>query len=279
LNDHGSVAIGGAGMGTVLAHFGIEAAFTLQVTVLFLIALFPLLFRERAGEKLLPWTPGEANIRADEVPDASVRELTRNLWRAFQGRGPILGVLFAAVNAIMVGMMNAVNPVFCVQEVGWTQEAYSQIDGGVGALAGVAGAIVGGFLVDRMGVLGLISMASVAIAGVCVTLGLSDALRVDDTAVTAYIVLCNVLVSAQTVAGFSLFMRLCHASVGGTQFTLYMAAANFARVISAVIVGALAAYGYGTMFLVMGGAMLAALPVLYFIPESRRARAEPTHAT
>jgi PAT family beta-lactamase induction signal transducer AmpG len=267
-------AIGGAGMGTVLAIYGVQAAFILQVSVLFGIALFPLLIRERAGERLLPWSAGEANRAPGETTTESIGDLASNLYGAFRSRAPAVGILFAAANSLMVGMMVTINPSFCTQAIGWTQKEYSQMEGGGGALAAVAGALVGGFLVDRLGVRRIILWAAVLIAGICLGLGLSDELRSSDTYVVFYLLTVNFLISAQTVAGFSLFMRLCSVAVAGTQFTLYMAAANFARVGGARVVAGLSSEqpggeDYATLFLAMAGAILLALPFLFAIPREQ----------
>ena len=69
--------------------------------------------------------------------------------------------------------------------------------------------------------------------------------------------------SARTVAGFSLFMRPCSVVVAGTQFTLFMAATNFARIGGAGVVDALSESGYATLFGVMAISALVSLPFLY----------------
>ncbi len=260
------VAIGGAGMGMVLAAYGVQAAFVLQVSVLMGIAAFPLLLRERAGERLLPWSRGEASREEGEATTSSSRVLVRQLFSAFASRAPFIGLLFAAANSVTIGMLNTVNPTFCIQQVGWSQERYSQIEGGAGAGAAVVGALLGGFLVDRMGMRQFMTLVALAIAAICAGLAFSEALRASDAYVVFYIVGVNFLISAMLVAGFSLFMRLCSVAVAGTQFTLFMATGNFARIGGARVVDALSDVGYSAIFLAMGGAVLLSLPFLYAIP-------------
>jgi hypothetical protein len=62
-------------------------------------------------------------------------------------------------------------------------------------------------------------------------------------------------------------MRLCTATVAGTQYTLYMALANVARISGAAIVASLSDRGYETIFFVMAIAILIPLPFLYLIRE------------
>ncbi len=94
-------------------------------------------------------------------------------------------------------------------------------------------------------------------------MSLSPDLRTSDGFVMFYFPAMAFFTSAQTVAGFSLFMRLCNAVVAGTQFTLFMAATNFARVGGAGVVDALSERGYATLFGIMAISALLALPFLY----------------
>ncbi len=257
------IAIGGAGMGTVLGRFGIQAAFVLQASVLLVIALFPLMFKEREGDRLLPWGRGDATGDDAPPPSEGLPVLLKSLLRAFLAKAPILGLLYGAASFLTIGILVTIHPIFCTQEVGWTQEKYSQVDGGIGAGAGVLGALVGGFLVDRLGVGRLVTITALLVVTLCASMSLSPDLRANSDYVLFYLVTINFLTSAQTVAGFSLFMRLCTAVVAGTQFTLFMAATNFARVGGAGVVDALSEQGYGVLFGVMAGAALVGLPFLY----------------
>ena len=73
------------------------------------------------------------------------------------------------------------------------------------------------------------------------------------------------------LASFSLFMRLCTAAVAGTQYTLYMAISNLARVSGAAMVASLEAEGYRVIFLVMAAAIVLPLIFLYLIKDEARA--------
>ncbi|MFT7668459.1 MAG: PAT family beta-lactamase induction signal transducer AmpG [Planctomycetota bacterium] len=263
-------AIGGAGLGTVLARFGLQAAFAVEVVVLFGIALFPLLIREREGERLLPWTAGEAQGLVEGEGTTSLLQIMRNLWKAFSSRGALIGAVFAAISTLVVGMMVALNPFFFTGELGWTQVKYSQVMGGGEGVAGISGALLGGFLVDRLGVRTIYVVAGLIIAAFCLALGFSEALRNSEAFCVAYLLGVVFLTSAQTVAGFSLFMRLCSAVVAGTQFTLFMAISNFGRVGAAQLVGALQEHGVSVIFSAMGASMLVSILILFAIPQSKK---------
>ena len=268
-SNYAGTAIGGAGMGLVLAEFGVRAAFVLEVVVLFGIALFPFLIRERESDRLLPWSRDDAEPPADRRTSEGFLQLARSLLRALWARGPGIAVPFALVANLMIGMLVTVNPVFFVQEVGWSQDRYSAMTGGLGAGFGVAGALAGGFLVDRLGVRGLFTGAGLLVAAMCLGLAFSAGLRGSETYCTSYLFSALFLSSAQTVATFALFMRLSSVVVAGTQFTLYMAVTNLGRVFAANLVGRLEDSGFAAVFLAMGLSSLLAIPVLFAIPVPR----------
>ena len=257
-------AIGGAGMGTVIANFGLRPAFCLQAAVLFLILCVPLFVRERAGEKLLPWTEGDAKLEPGEEEMEDLRGLVKGLFGAFAAWPPFLGALYAYAASVMVGMRVAVMPVFYTQEIGWTDEHYAQVEGGAGSAAGVAGALVGGFLADRVGVKAIITFGMLGISGFCVAMGASEELRAHESFPLVFLLGTTFLISLMTVASFALFMRLCTPAVAGTQYTLYMALANLARVSGAAIVASIEGSGYRTIFLVMAVAIV--VPLLFLYP-------------
>ena len=263
-------AIGGAGMGTIIANYGLRPAFCLQAGVLFLILCVPLYFRERAGEKLFPWSEGEAQRAPDEEDNEDIAKLTRGLIRAFAAKAPSLGAVLAYSLSIMVGMRVALMPVFYTQEIGWTDEHYAQVEGGAGSVAGVLGALIGGFLVDRLGVKAIVTVAVLGVAAFCAAMGVSEELRASESFPLIFMLGTTFLISMKAVASFSLFMRLCTPAVAGTQYTLYMAISNLARVSGASVVAMLEAEGYRVIFLVMAGAILLPLVFLYMIKDEPR---------
>lgn len=272
------IAIGGAGMGTVLARFGVQTAFVLQGMVLFSILCLPLFLRERRGEKFLPWTRGESVRVGNETQITSVRALAGGLAQAFRNRAPLRGLFYALSCQVMVGMFVATNPVYFVQKLGWSQEDYSQLSGALGAGAGVLGALVGGFLVDRIGVRRQVLVTAVLISSLCFSVGHSPWLSTSTAAASLFLMCTEFLMAAQVVATFSLFMRLCSPAVAATQFTLYMAATNLTRAQSAKIGSVLEGFGYGfgAIYIAMAIAMLVSLPLLFTIPIPSKVRTAPS---
>ena len=223
-------AIGGAGMATVMASYGLRAALCVQVSVLGLIFLLPLLLRERPGERLLPWTAGSASpiSRAQRAP--SVGSVFRSLLRAMSFRSSLLTAALALTISTSAGLLGVVGVVFIVQELGWSDTDYAQVSGGWGLAFGLAGSVIGGFIADRLGHRRTIAGGCIALAILWVGFALGRPLWDERNFVVGMLLLDALFTSLTTVGFFALAMGVSWPRVAATQFTAYMALANLSAV-------------------------------------------------
>jgi len=230
-------AIGGAGMATVMAAFGLRAALLMQVSVLALIFLLPLLLRERPGERLLPWSAGQASpITARERSD-SVAAVFRSLLQAMSFRSSLLTAALALTLSLSAGLLGVVGVVFIIQDLGWSDTDYAQISGGWGLVFGLGGSVLGGFVADRMGHRRTIAAGCIALAALWVVFANAEPLWQHRGFVTTLILLDALFTSLATVGFFALAMGVSWPKVAATQFTAYMALANMSAVSGAWIAG------------------------------------------
>ena len=117
----------------------------IQVLMLGGIMLFPLLIRERAGEKLLPWTKGSSQLKANEQLARSVTQLFGYLKRAFSLRSTLLAGVVGLTIFIATGILSPITNVLFIQDLGWTRTQFTDISGGYGVIIGLGGAIAGRF--------------------------------------------------------------------------------------------------------------------------------------
>jgi PAT family beta-lactamase induction signal transducer AmpG len=204
-----------------------------------LIMLFPLLLRERPGERLLPWTAGEAS------PVAVANQL--HDWRSIFGS--LIQVFFLPMSLLMgvavfsaaigKGLMDALLPVMTVQELGWADTAYSSTFATASLISGLLGMAIGGFLVDRFG---RVRMMRAFLGGLVLLVGsmaLAAPLWSGGSLVVAFIVGFYVIHVMLTISVFATAMQLCWKRVAATQFTLYMAISNLGLSVGAAWMGAL----------------------------------------
>ena len=93
--------IGGAGIGTVLSLYSLRAAMIVQVAMLLGIMTLPLFLRERAGERLLPWTKGRGVAPVRVQSATSIHGLLASLTMAFSLRSTLLGAVLSRSQVTM----------------------------------------------------------------------------------------------------------------------------------------------------------------------------------
>ena len=223
----------------IINHFGFHRAILTLSSGVCLIMLIPLFFRERPGEKLLPWTHGETTPEVAEIHLDSFTRIFKSLYKVFTLRSSLLmGVSFFLFNTA-IGLNDALLPVFTIQEAGWTNLAYSHTFSAINITSGILGMVAGGFLADRFGKKRMISIYLVAFVTVFVSMALLKSYWNLDFVITGFMACYYVLYVFISIASFAIGMELCWCRVSATQFTLYMAIANVGRAVGALLLGPL----------------------------------------
>jgi PAT family beta-lactamase induction signal transducer AmpG len=191
------IAFGGAGMATVIAHSDLQTAVLLQSGIVLAVLAVVIAWRERPGEKLLPWTPGVASSTATATSFGPVITL-RELKRALSTRTTFALLLVATTYTVTEGLYDPM-----------TVELF------------------GGFLCDRFGRRRIARIGLVMMAATLLTFGLT----VESWSGPGYphVLLLPAFkgsVAFMTVSMFSLFMKVSWTRAAATQFTAYMSLGN-----------------------------------------------------
>lgn len=239
--------LGGAFLSRMVTDEGLNVAFTMQIAMLAGIMLFPLFIRERAGEKLVPWSRGSVQLQKNEQMAHSALQLFGFLRRAFSLRSTLLAGAVGLTIFIAGGVLAPITNVLFIQDLGWTRTDFTDINGGYGVFLGLAGAISGGFLADRLGPKKIASLGCIVLACSYVTFGLSSpesgVLWFDWTnrqVVVTYVLLETWLGSMISASLFAMYMTVSWPRVAATQFTAYMAILNLSTVIGLKTSGVIA---------------------------------------
>ncbi|MEE4298906.1 MAG: MFS transporter, partial [Pseudomonadales bacterium] len=236
--------VGGAVSGQMLAHSGVFGAALALATLLACVLGLLTLVRERPGERLLPWTRGEASRHAREAQLHALRPLL----------GAALGGLFAghslpfAAGIILIGLGGglflAMAPALAVDGFGWTEADYGQVTGTASVVAAVLVATVVGWLADRFGPRRLaVAMAtSAAVLVGATTLGAMSGAPLSGV-FAAFVLVFICLETASKACGGAVAMRLCRPEVAASQFALYMACGNLGASMGGGLFGVLSASG------------------------------------
>ena len=113
--------IGGAGIGYFIGSLGIAGGLFLTVPMLLIIMCLPAFIRERPGEKLFPWTEGEAVIK---TKDNEIKEELETVWddseqgwdmgtHTAQSLGVDLGILIALDLFLLLTIGDFAGKIWC----------------------------------------------------------------------------------------------------------------------------------------------------------------------
>ncbi|UCF62722.1 MAG: MFS transporter [bacterium] len=230
-----SVALGS----WILNSYGYFYAISSFSLIVLLIMIFPLILRERPGEKLLPWMRGVASDTAAHLQLHSWKLIAKSLFKVFFL--PVSFIMGVGVfsQSIGKGLIDTLLPIFTVQELGWPDTQYSQIFATANLISGIAGMFIGGALVDFFGKVRMISIYLTILIILTALMSFFSNLWANESFVIGFIIIFYIFITFNTIAIFATAMRLCWKRVAATQFTLYMAISNLGLAVGAGIIGPL----------------------------------------
>lgn len=268
----GAKTLGTAGAASVgawiLTMFGFAAMTATAAAALLAVFGLVALVRERAGERLLPWTRGGVSI--DAAADRSDKWLAilRQLFGALRQPAAMRLVLLSLAIGLLVGMTGALAPVLMVKQLGWAQADYAQYRSMLKLVSGVAGMLVGGYAIDRLGhrrvLVATLSMIALA--------NLLLALFTGQAGATAYFIAYEMLIVFTFITFFAATMSQCSRAIAATQFSFTMVCGNITMSLGAALMGPVMAAGGATAMLIAiaGVALVGAGVMVGWRPEAAK---------
>lgn len=263
----GGISISGAVGSAALVNFGLSAAVLIMAVAVFLIMLLPLFLRERPGERLVPWSTGEASAEALASVNESWRDIVVTLVRALILPMSLLLIFVEGLQRAAAGILLSIAPAITVQDLGWAQTEFANWIAITGIVASVVGVLFGA-IVDRAGLVKVLFLFVLIRAVGFVVIAYTQEYWQHDEYFKTMVLLEGVASQFVTMTIIALFMRLCLPQVAATQFAVYMALANLTRSMgSGAVVPLGSLMDYSQMFLLMAGlhvVFLLLLPLLNF---------------
>jgi PAT family beta-lactamase induction signal transducer AmpG len=219
------IAVGGAGMATIIASFSLATAVWVQVALLLTVLLLVCACRERPGERLFPWSSGAAQIITNRASGFFITSSA--LLRALSLRTTFMLVTVALTLSVAEGLYEPVTVEFFVQRLGWSAQEFAQSQGVLGLLGELTGALLGGFFCDKFGQRRVAAIGVVLVMTTLLTFGLTS--ESWDNPGYMHVLLLPAFrgfMAFTTVSMFSLYMRVSWTTAAASQFTLYMAMTN-----------------------------------------------------
>ncbi|MDI6804589.1 MAG: MFS transporter, partial [Bacteroidota bacterium] len=217
-------------------------AITLFSSIVLLIMLIPVFFRERPGEKILPWTKGNSSEVSAKLQLSSWKDILKSLYQVFFLRVSIIMGVAVFSFSMGRGLIGALLPVFTVQELGWTDSHFSQIFATANLVSGILGMFVAGALIDFFGKVRMMTIYLLFLIGLAFAMTFMKSYWHHETMIYGFFGGFFVLETFMTIAVFATAMQLCWKRISATQFTLYMAISNLGHSAGSALLGPLKSY-------------------------------------
>jgi len=226
--------------GTALINaLGFSTAISLLSIVVVIIMFVPIYFRERPGEKLMPWTIGEASHDSKQTQLQSWKHIFKSLYKVVSLKSSLVFSVGVLATGTMFGLIDTLLPIFTIQELGWTDTSFSQVFSITTIIGGFLGMFIGGYLVDYFGKIKMLTLYLAIITFLIASFAFMSDLWSNNLVVYAFILTYYTFYTFLCIAVFASAMHLCWRTVAATQFTLYMAISNMGRAAGAASLGVL----------------------------------------
>lgn len=231
-----------------------------------LILLVPLALKERACEKRFPWSKGTEARELQFVNSASLKKMLRSLLQVVFLKNSLIMGFAAFLFSVGRGLMDALLPIFTVQELGWSDIHYSNVFSSTSMLSGFVAMAIAGIMIDRWGKKRMFASYIGSLLIVVTLMAVLVNYWPMSWLINSYFFLFYSLDTFGTIAIFAIAMQLCWKRVAATQFTLYMAVSNLGLSAGAWLMGELKTlHSWQILFLSYSLLMLCTLILVLFL--------------
>ena len=257
----------------LLNQYNFTTAILILSVMISIIMLVPIFLRELPHEKILPWTKGAASPETEKLQLTNWSTIFKSLYSVFSLRN---SMLLACILFICQGAYNYIDTlltIFTVQELGWTNIAYSQFYSSATLIGGISGMIIGGFLIDRFGKKRMMSLYFIGMVIITAALSYFKIYWVNTTFIFSFMVIYNMLYTFACIGIFAIAMQCCWKKVSASQFTLYMTIANLGRIALAALIGPIKAnFNWQIALFAFAIMIILALVLLQFLNINKQAQ-------
>ncbi|MBA3863503.1 MAG: hypothetical protein C0517_06125 [Erythrobacter sp.] len=211
------------------------ASGTLATTALVMAAMvtcasiFVAMFRERPGERLLPWTRGQASRECEERQNSAWGPILSGVLRSVLAPRTLLFLLGTGCGCAALAFIDAVNPTLAVQQLGWSSERYASFNAGINLAAAGFGLAVPILIVRWIGLKRAMIGHFVALVGLAAIAGATVDGWQDDTLFMGLSGALFVLSVLLTILLIVWAMQISNPAIAASQFALFMAVPNLSR--------------------------------------------------
>ncbi|MEM7689550.1 MAG: MFS transporter [Pseudomonadota bacterium] len=251
--------------GQILADGGTAKTALILAAVVAGASLFVSVFRERPGERLLPWSHGQASRECVERQHDAWWPIVSGVFKSILAPRTALFLIAAGCGGAYLAFADAVNPTLAVQQLGWSSERYSSLGATVNIAAAGCGLFVPLALERLLGLRWTILVQMALIALLAVIAGLSLPSWQSDLPFIALSAAMYILSVTFTISAIVWAMRICNPAIAASQFALFMAVPNLSRLFMGGNSGWLVeGAGYGATYFAVAAMVLIGFAIVWF---------------
>jgi MFS transporter, PAT family, beta-lactamase induction signal transducer AmpG len=233
------IAVTSAVTGWLLVHYGMRGAALACMVYVVAVLVLAVSCRERAGERLLPWTRGEASSETVEVHVGAWLPVFTRTYRAM-ARRECLRLWFASFAfGAAYGMSLSVLPALATQRAGFSAAEYGALTGAINLGVGIACLLLFGHIADRLGPLRMYRTTLVVGLLACIAMLVAQPLWADALPVTLMVIAFLTLRTLLNVPYNAMALGLSSPTVAATQMTLFNSASNLSVSLVGFLLGPL----------------------------------------
>lgn len=252
--------------------YGLSSSVLTMSAATLMVLLLPLSLCERSGERLLPWSKGKAAPESILLTVDSWGKLLTSFKRVVFLKNSLLmlSAIFFIEGALH--FMRTLLPIFTIKELGWSNILYSNVYSTASLLGGIIGMLIGGFALQRMGIVRYIQSVLLLVALLGVTMAACLPLWKNIMVVYGFIGAFCTLLTLINIGLLALAMHLCWKRISAVQFTFAMTIFNAGLASGAALLGVLRSLlSWQLLFLAFALLVMVGMTVLQFI-RSRKHR-------
>jgi PAT family beta-lactamase induction signal transducer AmpG len=262
------IGLTSASAGWLLSSYGIATCFAGVAIIPALVMVFAIVIRERAGEKLLPWTSGASHPHNLGLQVEAWWPLLKESGRAVLTPLSLLLLPLLFVRIMPKGSFEVFHPVMFQQRGGWTAAEFTGFMSSLALLGGVFGMLAGGYCVQRAGAQRMVAGVMLSGAACFIAMALAEPYWGDQRLLIGFAITMKVIDVLAMAALITLAMQMCSPAVAATQFTIYMAISNFGSPVGAALAAWATGIGhpallYGSLAVIWTAASVIALGVKF----------------
>jgi len=273
-------AMAAAASGAGLQFLGAQATFLLFIPVLLIPTIYAVLIREHGGERMFPWSEGQASpatlavvtaryLGADGQLMITLRSLVRgsSLWFiAAQSLGRTAG-----------GIVTPMMPILATTYLMMSTAQYTSTISTIDLVMAVIGLGVGSFLTLKLGARWATVTTNSAMCAVVLFLVLAQDFWIRHPVFLGTLICWSLVVLLNSICSNPLRMQLSDKRVGATQFTIYNSLSNLPVALGATLMGKLGGSDNLELTLGVAAGLFAASAVAYGVLRMPQAEQGPDH--